>query len=98
VAALVCYRVHVEEQCVICAARPGIFDGNDAMDPVPFSDEDKVDALYNEGAAILTDTDSVFKVGDPPAAGMCQRGEQRRGGHERKKAWERESSKPWHGP
>ena len=58
--------VTVEEEFIIRAIRPGIFNRNGAMNSVKIALEDQSDALGHEGGAILIDGDRVLKVADAP--------------------------------
>ena len=60
---------YVKEKCVVRRAWPRIFDGNGAVNSVPFTYEHQRDTLVNGGRAIVLDCYRVFEIGDAPGAG-----------------------------
>src|SRR5437660_7325858 len=60
---------HIDQQCVIGAAGTRVFDGDEAMNAVPFAHENQCKALADSGRSIVADGDRVAIVGHAPALG-----------------------------
>ena len=63
------HACNVQEECVVCPPRSGIFDRDEAVNAVPLAGKSKRNALTHVGRAVFMNGDSVVEVGDPPAAG-----------------------------
>ena len=59
----------VDEQFVVRAARPRIFDRNGAVNPVPLALEHERDSLCHHGSAVFADGDVVLKISNAPGFG-----------------------------
>jgi hypothetical protein len=62
----------IDEEPVVSAVRPGIFDGDIAVNAVPFAYKFQGDGLVDQSATVRVDGDGVLKIGDAP--GFCSRG------------------------
>ena len=70
VSGFVSYAQDIDKQRVVGSLRPGILDGNGAVNAVPRADKRQGDFFADQGPAITGDRDRVREIGDTPVAGL----------------------------